>query len=201
VDVFLKTGRLTLRPFTADDVEVLVELDSDPEVMRFLSGGAPTSRHTIETRVLPRFMAGYAELEGPGYWAALAADSNEFLGWFAVHPVHDRPGEFELGYRLRRSAWGRGLATEGSLALLHEGFRRAAIAVFAQTYEDNIASRRVMEKLGMRFVREFKVSDEALREGTFDAGAADALPGDDVEYAITSEEWRSLPGVRDPCAR
>ena len=133
VDVFLKTERLTLRPFTADDIELLVELDSDPEVMRFLSGGAPTSRGIIEARVLPRFMARYEQVEGPGYWAAFDAQAGEFLGWFALHPVDDRPGELELGYRLRRSAWGNGLATEGSLALLREGFRRGATAVFAQT--------------------------------------------------------------------
>ena len=187
--VLLETDRLTLRQFTPGDVELLVELDSDPEVMRYLSGGAPTSRDAIASRILPSFIAASEEHEGLGYWAALDRPSGDFVGWFALHPVDGDPRELRLGYRLRRSAWGRGLATEGARALLAAGFARGAERISAGTYQDNTASRRVLEKVGMRFVRTFKVTDEALTSGTFDPDPSAHFDGDDVEYAITREAW------------
>jgi RimJ/RimL family protein N-acetyltransferase len=186
--VFLETERLRLRRFTAEDVELLVELDSDPEVMRFLSGGAATPRAFIETAVLPRFVASYAKYGGLGWWAAEDRANGEFVGWFGLHPS-GRDGEMELGYRLQRAAWNRGLATEGSLVLLRVAFERGADRVMAQTYEKNVASRRVMEKIGMRFVRAFRVASSDEMAGTFDAASAAAFDGDDVEYAIERREW------------
>ena len=89
--------------------------------------------------------------------------------------------EPELGYRLRRSVRGRGLGTEGSRALVDKAFREfGATRVRAETMVVNTASRRVMEKAGLRLVR------------TFFAEWPDRIPGDehgDVEYAITREEW------------
>ena len=191
MEIFLETARLTLRRFTPRDIELLVNLDADPEVMRYLSGGTPTPRETIARRVLPGFVGSYAKFGGLGYWVALARGSQEFLGWFALHPVEGRKDELELGYRLRRDAWGRGLATEGARALVEEGFRRGAAAIFAQTYEENVASRRVMEKLGMTFIREFRVSADVLSESTFDPADGALFPGNDVEYSITAEAWAS----------
>ena len=87
----------------------------------------------------------------------------------------------ELGYRLRRSAWGQGYATEGSRALIHKGFTDLDVErVYAETMVVNTASRRVMEKAGLRYVR------------TFHADWPDKIPGDehgDVEYALTRAEW------------
>ena len=186
-----------MRRFGTADVEILVELDSDPEVMRYLTGGAPTPRETIELSLLPRFLASYEQYAGLGFWAALDSESHDFLGWFSLHPdEHIPPGDLELGYRLRRAAWGRGLATEGSRALVDAGFREfQASRIFAQTYEDNIASRRVMEKLGMSFVRSFKVTSAAQISGiTFAAVDAALFAGEDVEYAINKRDWeRTFP--------
>src|SRR6478672_4352601 len=69
--IFLQTERLQLRRFTDDDVENLVELDSDPEVMRFINGGRPTSRDEIENDVLPAFLDYYKRSAGYGFWAAV----------------------------------------------------------------------------------------------------------------------------------
>ncbi len=115
MEIFLETERLVLRRFTEDDVYDLVELDTDPEVMRFINGGRPTPRDEIENEVLPAFLGYYERYAGYGFWAAVEKSTGRFVGWFHFRPENDaHPDEVELGYRLRRSAWGKGYATEGS---------------------------------------------------------------------------------------
>jgi RimJ/RimL family protein N-acetyltransferase len=182
VQIFLETERLVLRRFTEDDVENLVELDSDPEVMRFINGGRPTPREEIESEVLPAFLRYYERFAGYGFWAAVEKSTGEFVGWFHLRPTEaDRPHDVELGYRLRRSAWGKGYASEGSRALIDKGFAEFGVQrVFASTMVVNVASRRVMEKAGLRLVR------------TFHQPWPDYIEGEeqgDVEYALLRSEW------------
>lgn len=187
VDVLVETERLVLRRFTVADVENLYELDSDPQVMRFITGGRGTSREEIETDVLPAFLRYYDRYPGYGFWAVEEKASGDFLGWFHLRPPPEggRSTEPELGYRLRRSAWGQGYATEGARALVRTAFEKlGAERVFAETMVVNIASRRVMEKAGLRLVR------------TFHADWPDKIDGDeygDVEYALTRVEWAAHP--------
>jgi len=176
--VFLETDRLLLRRFTHSDIDNLVELDSDPEVMRFLTNGRPTPREVIERDTLPRIMCGYERLRGLGRMATIERSTEMFLGWIGFDPPEDgrSDDEIELGYRLHRSTWGRGYATEGSRALIRKAFDEFGIRrVWAQTMAVNHASRRVMEKAGLRFVRTFHM--------TWD----DPIPGTEygeVEYAM-----------------
>ena len=117
MQVFLETDRLALRRFSMADADNLVDLDADPDVMRFVTGGIPTSREEIQHEFLPAFLSYYQRYEGYGFWAAIEKATGEFLGWFHFRPGPDAaPGEVELGYRLRKSAWGKGYATEGSRA-------------------------------------------------------------------------------------
>src|SRR2546421_5355477 len=100
MEVFPETERLRLRRFTADDVDNLVELDGDPEVMRYINGGRLTPREEVETVILPRILLYYERFDAFGYWAAEETSTGEFVGWFALHPSDDRPpGELALGYR------------------------------------------------------------------------------------------------------
>ena len=87
-EAFLETERLTLRQFTPDDVDNLVELDSDPEVMRYITGGRATPREEIERRELPAFLAYYTRADGYGFWAAVEKATGDFIGWFHLRP-HD----------------------------------------------------------------------------------------------------------------
>ena len=146
--VFLETQRLVLRRFTADDADKLVNLDADPGVMRFVPGGVPRSRDEIEQEFLPAFLGYYERYEGYGFWAVIEKATGEFLGWFHFRPGADAgPGEVELGYRLRKSAWGKGYATEGSRALVRKGFTELGVQrVVAEAMAVNQASRRVLEK-------------------------------------------------------
>jgi RimJ/RimL family protein N-acetyltransferase len=183
VEIFLETRRLVLRRFTESDVDNLVQLDGDPGVMRFLTG-EPTPREVIEAETLPRFLAGSGTRYG--CWAAIERSTGGFVGWFQLRfpqwPLEAlHADDAELGYRLRTSSWGKGYGTEGSVALIRRGFTELGLRrVVATTMAVNIASRRVMEKAGLRLVR------------TFHVGFPDPLPGTEhgeVEYALTREEW------------
>ncbi|HUZ22545.1 MAG TPA: GNAT family N-acetyltransferase [Streptosporangiaceae bacterium] len=113
--VILETGRLRLRQFTAGDANALFELNGDPLVMRYLTGGKATPRAEIEGRVLPRYLAAYGRSGRLGTWAAESGATGEFLGWFHLRPgLGEDARNLELGYRLRSTAWNKGYATEGS---------------------------------------------------------------------------------------
>jgi len=177
----METERLVLRRFADDDVDALVELDSDPSVMRFITGGRATPRAEVEQEILPAFLRHYARWPGWGFFAAEEIASGAFLGWFHLRPSEGDPDDLvELGYRLRRSAWGKGYATEGASALIGYAFGLGARRVYATTMAANVASRRVLEKAGLRFVRSFHQPWPYRIDGE-EKG--------DVEYALLRTEW------------
>jgi RimJ/RimL family protein N-acetyltransferase len=180
--IFLETQRLLLRRFTNGDIDNLVNLDADPDVMRFISGGKPTPRAVIEEETLPAFLGYYSRFAGYGFWAVVEKSTGQFLGWFHFRPPHGGPlDEAELGYRLHKRAWGKGYATEGAVALMRKGFTEHDVKrVVAFTMVVHTASRRVMEKAGLRLVR------------TFHQEWPEPIEGDaqgDVEYALTRDQW------------
>jgi RimJ/RimL family protein N-acetyltransferase len=189
MQVFLKTDRLFLRRFTEADVDNLVDLDGDPDVMRFLTGGIPTPRDVVQNKILPRFLWYYERFDGYGFWAAIEQTTGDFLGWFHFRPAEGAsPGEVELGYRLRKAAWGKGYGTEGSRALIRRGFTELGVQrVVASTFEHNIGSRRVMEKAGLTLVRTYRLT--LLEAEKLGITSLDLFDGDDVEYALTKAEW------------
>ena len=180
----LETNRMIIREFTFADADLLSELDNDPEVMRFVNGGIPVPRTETVNDILPSFIGYYQDGRGYGFWAAIERYSDRFRGWFHLRPEHGSDALVpELGYRLHRFAWNRGLATEGSIALIDYGFRQLGCeGITAQAMIVNVASIRVMQKAGMREIRRFH-ADWPVR-----------IPGDelgDVEYAIDRSEWES----------
>lgn len=196
------TERLALRRFTPDDTDWLLALNADPDVMRFL-GPVATSRAEISARVLPLFLTCHTRHPHFGYWAAVARDrtAGEPIGWFGLKPVAPPPGDawiddwpeapagaaavVSLGYRLRRTAWGCGYATEGARALVAGAFAQPGVSrVVATTMAVNAGSRRVLEKAGLKHTRTVFLS------------FPDPLPGTehgDVEYELRREEWAALP--------
>ena len=190
--VYLKTERVLLREFTMEDVDLLAELDSDPAVTRYLTGGIATPRAVIAESLLPACLRYYDRADGYGFWAAIDQASGDFLGRFLFRPrAGCPPGEVELGYRLRQAAWGQGYATEVSRALIRKGFTELGVQrVVASTYQDNLGSRRVMEKCGLTLVRRYRLTeDDLLALNPHQSPDLDLWPGDDVEYALTRETW------------
>ncbi|MDI2027381.1 GNAT family N-acetyltransferase [Saccharopolyspora sp. TS4A08] len=185
--VFLETERMVLRELTAEDTDAVFRLNSDPEVMRYLNGGVPSTLEEVRSETMPMYLARYERYGGHGNWVAVERETGEFLGLFKFHPnASDDLGNFELGYRLHRSAWGRGLATEGSRALIHKGFADLGLSrVWAQTMTVNTGSRRVMEKAGLRYVRTFFT--------TWPEGPIPGSEHGDVEYALTRDQLSPKP--------
>ncbi|MFF0340981.1 GNAT family N-acetyltransferase [Kribbella sp. NPDC004875] len=147
----LETERLRLRRFGTGDVELLVLLDSDPAVMRFLTG-QPTPRAEIERVILPGILQVYAEHPGLGTFAAEEKVGGAFVGWFGMQPTDD-PATVGVGYRLVRAAWGKGYATEGTKALIAHAFALGMERVVADTMAVNHRSRAVMRRSGLRFLK------------------------------------------------
>ena len=182
--IILETARLALRQFTEDDAENLFNLNSDPAVMRYLTGGRPTPREEIRDQVLPFHLAVYGRLDRLGTWAAESSASGEFLGWFHLRAEGGTDiSNVELGYRLRRAAWNKGYATEGSRALVEVAFTDLGVSrVFADVMTVNAASRHVLEKCGLTLV------GTTPYDGPFDIEGAEQ---GQVEYALTKAEWEA----------
>lgn len=152
-----RTARLHFRALNvAEHAKALHDMDNDPEVMRYINEG-PKVAWDGYVEWFAEWLTIVAKYGiEMGFWAAHRNDDGSFLGWFHLRPSTRFDQRLELGYRFRRAAWGQGLATEGSKALIAYGFERlAAPEVIAITLERNVPSRRVMEKVGMQFERAF----------------------------------------------
>jgi len=181
----LHTARLTLVPLTDEHLELEVELDSDAEVMRYLTGRA-LSRAEVE-RAHRRRIAAARKVPGLGFWVGF--DGGDFIGWWILQPPHgpDQPevaGEADLGFRLLRRHWRRGYAAEGTRELIQYGFGGAGLdRIFAQTMAVNTPSRATLAAVGLTFARAFVSGD------LYD----DLVPGaeqGEVEYEITRSTWQ-----------
>jgi len=165
----LETPRLRLRRLIAADLADLVALDCDPEVMRYV--GSPAGARGVaetEERARARILESQrGDREPLGFWLIEArGDAGAFLGLGALlrmpagSGVPDgRDPDVEVAYRLARSAWGRGVATEAAGALVAHGLHTLGLPrLVAVTYPDNRASQRVLDKLGFerRGLREYR---------------------------------------------
>jgi [ribosomal protein S5]-alanine N-acetyltransferase len=145
----LETERLALRHLTLDDLDALAAIQSDPEVMRYFPSGPRSRDETL--RDLERCMALQSE-HGFSLWAAIDRAENRLIGRCGLLPqsLQGRE-EVEIAYLIDRSHWGRGLATEAALAIRDHGFDRLGLdRLVSIIHRENLASRRVAEKSGLR---------------------------------------------------
>jgi RimJ/RimL family protein N-acetyltransferase len=144
----IETERLLIRHFEPDrDAGPLHELWGNAKAMRFLPGGVRAS--VEETRRQLEGVPGRAP-DGWGFWALEERESGRPVGGVGLFPLNWEGPEIELAYHVVPSAWGRGYATEAAEALLAAAWDARLDQVVAVAMPDNIASRRVMEKLGMK---------------------------------------------------
>jgi RimJ/RimL family protein N-acetyltransferase len=146
----IETPRLRLRQFTHDDLNDLCRLYSNPDLMRYIGKGTRTKNET--QTALSSIIKHYEH--GFGMWAVIYKDDGKLIGRCGLCFL-DKTLEVELGYLLAQSYWGKGLATEASHTSLKYGFEILKLdKIVAIAQPENIASRRVMEKVGMKYERD-----------------------------------------------
>ncbi|MFO7323328.1 MAG: GNAT family N-acetyltransferase [Chloroflexota bacterium] len=151
----LTTERLLLRHFRADDLAAYhTAIYDDPEVMRYLPGGAPRPIERAR-EVMDYLEASWQQFDFGGFALCLRDDDRLIghIGLLKISRANPPTDEVELFYAIARPFWGRGYITEAARAVIDDGFgRRGLERIVAVAVPENTASRRVMEKLGMTFL-------------------------------------------------
>ena len=149
--MILETQRLILRHLGLDDFDIFFQLDSDPAVMRYI--GPPLTEKQSRER-LEKAIQKYTTRSGLGRWMAVLKDDGESIGWYILDHLEES-GMIEVGYRLLQKHWGKGYATEMSIALLRYGFFNLGLEkIVGITNSENTASQRVLKKIGMQHAGE-----------------------------------------------
>jgi ribosomal-protein-alanine N-acetyltransferase len=150
----LETERLYLRRFDDTDRDAYYQrIYADPEVMKTLPAGKPIAREDFEKRV-DRLMVDHWQRHGFGPWVVVHKADQTLIGHCGLKYWPDSP-DVEVFYALAKPYWGQGLATEGARASLRYGFEtRRLDHIIAAAFVDNVASRRVLEKIGMIYTGE-----------------------------------------------
>jgi RimJ/RimL family protein N-acetyltransferase len=171
--ITLQTDRLTLRMLRESDLDAYAEMCGDAEVMRHIGDGKPMDRGMAWRNLA--LMVGHWSLRGFGLWAAVERSTSVLVGRIGFWQPEGWP-DFEIGWMLRRTYWGRGYATEGARAALRFAFLEMQRPhVISLIRPENLPSIRVAERLGERLVGTLELVAPALM------------------YRITREEWDQEP--------
>ncbi len=157
--LILETPRLFLRRFADSDEDALLilALNSDAEVLKYLHEpilrDKSHAREILTGTILPQYE------NNLGRWAVHLKQTNEFIGWCGLK-YRPEPDETDLGYRLKKTAWGKGYATETAAACLSYGFDSLGLeSIIGRAHIDNTASLVILEKIGMQYVKEEMIDD------------------------------------------
>ena len=158
---YLETDRLIMRDVLETDVDGMFELDSDPLVHKYL-GNNPIKTKDKAEKIIQFIQKQYKEL-GIGRFAAIEKSTGDFIGWSGLkfntgkkEALNGRIDFYDVGYRLIPRYWGKGYATESSVAILDFGFNKLNIDTICGAAEkDNIASNKILQNIGLNFVNEF----------------------------------------------
>lgn len=152
MDIVLQTERLMLRRFTMSDAALLLELNSDPEVVKYVNEAPLKNEADAKAIIKDIILPQYAN--NLGRWAVHLKTNAEFIGWCGLKYV-EANDEIDLGYRLMKTYWSKGYATESAAATLKYAHTKLNLPiVFGKAHIENIASHKVLEKIGMQFEKE-----------------------------------------------
>ena len=162
--IIFETPRLILRQFTKADAPLIFQLNSDPKIVKYVHEPVlereEQAQIIINNIILPQYKRKL------GRWAIHIKDGMEFIGWCGLkyRPELD---EIDLGYRLIKKAWGKSYATEAAQNTLDHGFKKLDIRLITgRAHIENIASIKILEKIGMQFIGEGIVDDCLVRTYT-----------------------------------
>ena len=148
----LRTSRLVLRPWQITDTEALFAILQQEDILRYFPRTTPPPLEGVRRFIL-HHLAHWQE-QGYGHWAVVSQEDQQLIGWNGLEYLTES-GETEVAFLLSKSFWGQGLATEATLAALDFGFETVGLAeVIGLVHPENVASRRVLEKIGMTFTRQ-----------------------------------------------
>jgi [ribosomal protein S5]-alanine N-acetyltransferase len=149
--IILQTPRLILRQFTEADTSLLVQLNSNPEVLKYLHEPPLETEeqalHILSTVILPQYK------NNLGRWAIHLKSSNQFIGWCGLK-YRAELDEIDLGYRLMQPFWEYGYAFEAAKYTIEYGLNQLHLkTIVGRAHIENIASLKILEKIGMQFLK------------------------------------------------
>jgi RimJ/RimL family protein N-acetyltransferase len=162
----IETERLILRELRITDLEGMFELDSDPEVHKYL-GNRPVKNRAASEKILENVLNQYKE-RGIGRWAVINKSTNEFMGWSGLrlnteYNMNGFTKYYDVGYRLIKRFWGHGYATESSKKAIDYAFNVLKLEVlYGITEIGNQASHNVLLKIGLKYIEDFYFEEEQL---------------------------------------
>jgi [ribosomal protein S5]-alanine N-acetyltransferase len=156
--IITETERLIIREILPTDVDDMFELHSDPEVHIYLNNSTVNSKEKI-IDIINFVRKKYID-NGVGRWAIIEKKTNEFIGWtgldLVTEEINNHINFYDLGYRLKKRYWGKGIATESAFASLNYAFEKLnATEVYARAHFENAGSNKILKKVGLKFIEEF----------------------------------------------
>jgi ribosomal-protein-alanine N-acetyltransferase len=153
--IFIETERLIIREMLLTDEQGMWDMDSDPEVHTYLGNQPVTSMVQVQ-EVIAMVRQQYID-NGIGRWVMEDKHTHDFIGWTGYKLVKEQTEGYDqyydIGYRLARKHWGKGYASESAIACLNYGFEVMKLdEVNGRASMENLASRRVLEKTGLKFI-------------------------------------------------
>lgn len=160
--IILETERIILRNFTPKDGQLIYDLNNDPDVTTYTGDPIHSLEHAqqvLENSILPQYV-----LYNHGRWAVHVKEGGAFIGWCGLKTRPERNNEIDLGYRFFKHSWGKGYATEAAFACLKYGFEKLGLArIVGRAMPGNIASVKVLEKIGMHYIGDEVVNEHPAR--------------------------------------
>lgn len=166
MNLILETERLLLRPLELSDADEMFAMDNQTEVHKYL-WQSPTQSVEETIKIIEMVQKQYQE-NGIGRFATILKETNEFIGWTGIKFVNDHVENgntnfYDYGYRLNPKFWGKGYATEASIAWLDYGFNQMNIEKMnAYTHHKNGASNHILGKVGMTMMESYPDKDGVI---------------------------------------
>ena len=155
--IIFHTPRLYLRQFTIEDAPLILHLNNDPEILKYLHEPILCNEADAKAMLLKNIFPQYQN--NLGRWAAFTKEKNNFIGWCGLK-YRPELKEFDLGYRFTKCSWGFGYATEAAMHTIDYGFTNLHLNVITgRSHIQNLASIKVLEKVGMQYVSEAIIDD------------------------------------------
>jgi RimJ/RimL family protein N-acetyltransferase len=165
----MDSARLSYHYVTEKDADFLWSLDQDELVMKYINGGKKSSKEEVRDIFVPRFQAYSNPSLGWGLWRVETLSEKESIGWILVRPFgfftqNPESDNMELGWRFKRSVWGKGYATEAAISVKKALYDIGVEKFSAIANPENAASINIMKKLGMTFSHEQEYKDKLYHE-------------------------------------